>query len=60
MNFSWLDQYLPRDPGKRDLVILALIAVPLVIIGVIWGALANDPASIHFPTTPLASPTPAG
>jgi len=60
MNFSWLDQYLPRDPGKRDLVILVLIAVPLIILGVIWGALDGTPASIHFPATPIASPTPMG
>lgn len=36
-----LENLLPRDPGKRDLVILALIIVPLIVAGVIWGILGN-------------------
>jgi hypothetical protein len=50
-----LDTLLPRDPGKRDLVILALIVVPLVIAGVIWGILVDfgEPESV---ATPVATP----
>lgn len=50
------DNFLPKDPGKRDLAILALIVVPLMVVGVVWGILgdfAGDPPS----ATPV--PTPA-
>lgn len=50
-----LNNWLPRDPGKRDLVILALIVVPLMVAGVIWGMLGDfgEPESI---ATPVATP----
>lgn len=49
-----LESMLPRDPGKRDLVILALIIVPLVVAGVIWGILGN-----FGETESTATPVPA-
>lgn len=63
-----LNNILPNDPGKRDLVILALIVVPLMVIGVIWGILGNfddgsppatpvPPPSVLEEMTPGASPT---
>jgi hypothetical protein len=50
-----LNNWLPRDPGKRDLVILALIVVPLMVAGVIWGILGDfgEPESV---ATPVATP----
>jgi len=64
------DNLLPKDPGKRDLTILALIVVPLMVAGVIWGILGNfdDSGSVATPvpspnvqteSTPPASSTPA-
>lgn len=50
-----LENLLPRDPGKRDLVILALIVVPLVIAGVIWGIL-GDFGETESTATPVATP----
>ena len=51
------DNLLPKDPGKRDLVILALIVVPLMIVGVIWGILGNfdggSPSATPVPTMPI-------
>ncbi len=49
-----LENLLPRDPGKRDLVILALIIVPLVVAGVIWGILGD-----FGETESTATPVPA-
>lgn len=58
------DNFLPKDPGKRDLAILALIVVPLMVIGVIWGILGDfdggSPSATPVPTPPLvqdATPT---
>lgn len=60
-----LENLLPRDPGKRDLVILALIVVPLIVAGVIWGILGDfgEPESVATPVpgmvqdaTPSATP----
>jgi hypothetical protein len=49
------ENFLPKDPGKRDLVILALIVVPLMVGGVIWGILGNfDDQSSE--ATPVATP----
>lgn len=50
------DNLLPKDPGKRDLAILALIVVPLMVAGVIWGILGDfdDSGSV---ATPVPSPT---
>jgi hypothetical protein len=62
------DTILPKDPGKRDLVILALIVVPLMVVGVIWGVLGDfdggSPNATPVPTpfvvqdsTPAATPS---
>jgi hypothetical protein len=62
------DNLLPKDPGKRDLMILALIVVPLMVVGVIWGILGDfddgSPAATPVPTpaivegsTPAATPS---
>ena len=50
-----LNNWLPRDPGKRDLVILALIVVPLMVAGVIWGIL-GDFGESESTATPVATP----
>jgi hypothetical protein len=50
------ENLLPKDPGKRDLTILALIVVPLMVVGVIWGILGefDDSGSV---ATPVPSPS---
>lgn len=50
------DKFLPKDPGKRDLVILALIVVPLMAIGVIWGILGDFDGGSQSVATPVATP----
>ena len=54
------DTLLPKDPGKRDLTILALIVVPLMVAGVIWGIIGDfdDAGSIATPV-PTVSIQPA-
>ena len=51
---SFLDRILPREQGKRDLVILLLIVVPLAVAGVVWALLAGGFAE---PRLPVATPT---
>jgi hypothetical protein len=50
------ENLLPKDPGKRDMTILALIVVPLMVVGVIWGFLGefDDSGSV---ATPVPSPS---
>jgi len=60
------DRFLPTDPAKRDMVILALIVVPLMAIGFIWGIIGDFdgsgsvatpvPTIQPSPSTPSASP----
>lgn len=49
------DNLLPKDSGKRDLVILALIVVPLMVVGVIWGILGDFDGGPPN-TTPVSTP----
>lgn len=59
-----LNSILPKDPRKRDYAVVALIAIPLMILGVIWGMVENfseerPPATVapgYHPETPTASP----
>lgn len=42
--------------GKHEIVIVLLIAVPLMVIGVIWAILEGGYAIPRDPVTPVATP----
>jgi hypothetical protein len=50
------DNLLPKDPKKRDMTILALIVIPLMVAGVIWGILGDFDTSESV-ATPVPSPS---
>lgn len=58
------DKFLPKSQGKRDLLLLAVLIVPLAIAGVIWGMLGDfteerepiTPTPIATPATPQSTP----
>ena len=50
------DTLLPRDPKKRDMTILALIVIPLMVAGVVWGILGDFDSSESV-ATPVPSPS---
>lgn len=52
------DKFLPKSQGARDLLLLALLVVPLSIAGVIWGIL-GDFSEPREPVTPTPIATPA-
>jgi hypothetical protein len=54
------DRFLPNDPAKRDMVILALIVVPLMAIGFIWGIIGDFDGSGSVATpVPTIQPSPS-
>lgn len=53
-----LDKFLPKSQGKRDLLLLVVLVVPLAIAGVIWGML-GDFSETREPITPTPIATPA-
>jgi hypothetical protein len=52
---SFLDTFLPKDQGKRELAILAWIVVPLIVVGFAWAVYEGGFAEPQ--PTPTATPT---
>lgn len=52
------DKFLPKSQGKRDLLLLAALIVPLAVAGVIWG-IVGDWSEPREPVTPVPVSTPA-
>jgi hypothetical protein len=52
-----MEKYLPKNPGKHDILIVLAIVVPLVIGGVVWAILEGGYAEPVPPVTPIATPT---
>ncbi len=55
---SFFDRLLPKDQGKRDIVILLLIVVPLVVAGFTYAVLEGGFAEPRLPATPTVVSTP--
>lgn len=51
-----MDKLLPRDQGKRDLVIVALISVPLMVAGFVWAMIEGGFAEPPPVATPVSTP----
>lgn len=59
-----MDKILPKSQGKRDILLLVVLIVPLAIAGVIWGILGDftsprepaTPTPIVAPATPQSTP----
>lgn len=54
-----MDKFLPGSQGKRDILILVLIAVPLILAGFVWAMLEGGYAEPVVPATPISSPAPS-
>ena len=54
---SFLNVFLPKDPQKRDVAILAWIVVPLIVVGFAYAVYEGGFAEPIAPETPVATPT---
>ncbi|HVL23887.1 MAG TPA: hypothetical protein VM450_07370 [Thermomicrobiales bacterium] len=54
---SFVDKFLPKDQGKRELAIVAWLVVPLIVVGFAWAVYEGGFAEPIPPATPTASPT---
>lgn len=53
----FMDRFLPKDQGKRDLLTVFLISVPLMAAGFIWAVLEGGFAEPPPPAaTPVSTP----
>lgn len=58
------NKFLPKTQGARDLLLLAVIVVPLALAGVIWGIVGDfteprepvTPTPVVAPATPQSTP----
>jgi hypothetical protein len=54
------DRFLPKDPAKRDMAILALIVIPLMAVGFIWGIIGDfDGGGSVATPVPTIAPSPS-
>jgi hypothetical protein len=54
-----MDKILPQDQGKRDILIVVLIAVPLMVAGFVWAIIDGGYTEPAEPRNVISIPAPS-